>query len=91
MSWACPRCDRTFRRVNQRHACGVGSAATLLKSRPPALIDFYQKLETKAVALLQNFGSIPQLACASVQELLPFVSRANAVRVVSALRLAAVA
>jgi len=22
MSWACPRCDRTFRQVNQRHACG---------------------------------------------------------------------
>jgi DNA repair protein RadC len=47
--------------------------------------------QAKAVALLQSFGSIPQLACASVQELLHFVSRAKAVRVVSALRLAAVA
>ncbi len=47
--------------------------------------------QTKAAALLQNFGSIPQLARASVQELLPFLSRAKAVRAVSALRLAAVA
>ena len=42
--------------------------------------------QTKAAALLQRFGSISQLACASVQELLPFVSRAKAVRVVSASR-----
>jgi hypothetical protein len=54
MSWACPRCDRTFRRVDQRHACGVGSAATLLKSRPPALADLYRKLETTA----RDFGDV---------------------------------
>ena len=54
MSWACPRCDRTFRQVNQRHACGVGSAATLLKSRPPALTDLYRKLETT----VRGFGHV---------------------------------
>lgn len=54
MSWACPRCDRTFRQVNQRHACGVGSAATLLKGRPPALIDLYRKLE----ATVSGFGDV---------------------------------
>ena len=54
MSWACPRCDRTFRQVNQRHACGVGSAATLLKGRPPALADLYRKLETT----VRNFGEV---------------------------------
>jgi Domain of unknown function (DUF5655) len=54
MSWACPRCDRTFRKVNQRHACGVGSAATLLKSRPPALTDLYRKLETT----VRGFGDV---------------------------------
>ena len=52
MSWACPRCDRTFRQVNQRHACGVGSAATLLKGRPPELADLYRKLE----ATVRGFG-----------------------------------
>jgi hypothetical protein len=54
MGWACPRCDRTFRRVNQRHACGVGSAATLLKGRPPALADLYRGLETT----VRGFGDV---------------------------------
>jgi hypothetical protein len=54
MSWSCPRCHRTFRQVNQRHACGVGSAATLLKGRPPALADLYRKLETT----VRRFGGV---------------------------------
>ncbi len=54
MSWACPRCDRTFRQVNQRHACGVGSAATFLKGRPPALTDVYRTLETS----VRSFGEV---------------------------------
>ena len=54
MSWTCPRCDRAFRQVNQRHACGVGSAATLLKGRPPALADLYRKLETT----VRSFGEV---------------------------------
>jgi predicted transport protein len=54
MSWACPRCHRTFRQANQRHACGVGSAATILKNRPPALTDLYRKLETTVT----GFGKV---------------------------------
>src|SRR5213594_573100 len=54
MSWACPRCHRAFRQVNQRHACGVGSADTLLKSRPPALTELYRKLETT----VRGFGDV---------------------------------
>jgi predicted transport protein len=55
MSWACPRCDRTFRQVNQRHACGVdGSAATLLKGRRPALAELYRTLETT----VKSFGEV---------------------------------
>jgi Domain of unknown function (DUF5655) len=54
MRWACPRCDRTFRRVNQRHACGVGSGATLLKNRPAALTDLYRKLEST----VRTFGEV---------------------------------
>ena len=54
MGWTCPRCDRTFRQVNQRHACGVGSAASLLKSRPPVLTDLYRKLETT----IRGFGDV---------------------------------
>jgi hypothetical protein len=54
MSWACPRCHRAFRQVNQRHACGVGTAATLLENRPPALTDLYRKLETS----VKSFGQV---------------------------------
>jgi hypothetical protein len=36
--------------------------------------------QSKAEALLQHFGSLPLLARASVQELLPFLSRAKALR-----------
>jgi uncharacterized protein DUF5655 len=40
--------------VNQRHACGVGTAATLLKGRPAALADLYRTLETA----VRSFGGV---------------------------------
>jgi len=40
--------------VNQRHACGVGSARTLVKNRPSALADLYRKLE----AAVRRFGHV---------------------------------
>jgi hypothetical protein len=54
MSWACPRCHRAFRQVNQRHACGVGSTETLLKGRPAALAELYRTLE----AAVGRFGEV---------------------------------
>jgi DNA repair protein RadC len=45
----------------------------------------------QADALLEHFGSLSVLARASVQELLPFVSQSKALRVVSSLRMGAVA
>ena len=54
MPRVCPKCDRTFRQINQRHACGVGSAATLLKNRPPGLAKLYRKLETT----IKGFGDV---------------------------------
>jgi hypothetical protein len=54
MTWACPQCHRIFRQVNQRHACGVGSPDALLKNRPAALVDLYQKLE----ATVRGFGGV---------------------------------
>lgn len=51
MSWACLRCEREFRRVNQRHACGVGKVSSLLKNRTPELVDLYLKLETTVKSL----------------------------------------
>src|SRR5215467_8484851 len=54
MTWACPRCNRTFRQINQRHACGVGNPAALLKNRPPALAVLYRKLEVA----VKGFGDV---------------------------------
>lgn len=53
-TWTCPRCGRTFRRANQRHACGVGNRDTLLKNRPPTLVGLYEALER----IVQGFGSV---------------------------------
>jgi DNA repair protein RadC len=47
--------------------------------------------QKQADALLKHFGSLTVLARASVQELLPFVSRSKALRLVSSLRMGAVA
>jgi hypothetical protein len=44
--------------VNQRHACGVGSAATVLQGRPPALTGLYRKLETA----VRSFGEVEVVA-----------------------------
>lgn len=58
MTWTCSRCERIFRQVNQRHACGVGSRSVLLKNRPPALVDLYRKLE----ATVKSFGAVEVVA-----------------------------
>ena len=47
--------------------------------------------QKQADALLDHFGSLTVLARASVQELLPFVSQSKALRLVSSLRMGAVA
>ena len=52
--WSCPRCGRSFRQVNQRHACGVGDAASILKDRTPELSDLYRKLEST----VKRFGDV---------------------------------
>jgi DNA repair protein RadC len=47
--------------------------------------------QKQADALLKHFGSLTVLARASVEELLPFVPRSKALRLVSSLRMGAVA
>jgi DNA repair protein RadC len=47
--------------------------------------------QRQADALLKHFGSLNQLARASVQELLPFISGSKALRLISSLRMGAVA
>jgi predicted transport protein len=50
-TWTCPNCKRRFTRKNQRHACGTGERAEVLRSRPPEVVTLYEALETFAKSL----------------------------------------
>jgi predicted transport protein len=52
--WACPQCKRRFTRPNQRHACGTGDRASVLRDRPPELVALYGVLET----FVQSLGTV---------------------------------
>ena len=49
--WSCPRCHRRFTRKNQRHACGTGDRAAVLRNRPPEVVRLYVALERFAKTL----------------------------------------
>jgi predicted transport protein len=49
--WICPKCKRRFTRQNQRHACGTGSRAEVLRNRPAELVELYEALEAFARSL----------------------------------------
>jgi predicted transport protein len=49
--WRCPKCRREFTRKNQRHACGTGERAAVLRNRPPEIVALYEALEKLAKAL----------------------------------------
>jgi hypothetical protein len=49
--WTCPKCKRRFSRRNQRHACGTGNRADVLRNRPPELVNLYTALERFAKSL----------------------------------------
>ena len=50
-AWTCPRCQRRFTRPNQRHACGTGERAEVLRNRSPELVELYDALERFATSL----------------------------------------
>jgi predicted transport protein len=43
--FSCKRCGRKFRRASQRHSCGVGSRAALLRGKPDFLVKLYEAVE----------------------------------------------
>lgn len=49
--WTCPKCSRQFTRKNQRHACGTGDRADILRNRPPEVVKLYAALEKFARSL----------------------------------------
>ena len=50
-SWECPKCKRRFTRNNQRHACGTGERAGVLRNRPAEIVALYVALEVFAKSL----------------------------------------
>lgn len=52
--WACPKCNRKFTQKNQRHACGIGNRADILRNRPPEVVKLYAALEK----FTKSFGSV---------------------------------
>jgi predicted transport protein len=50
-TWTCPKCNRQFTRKNQRHACGTGDRADVLRNRPPEVVKLYAALEKFAKSL----------------------------------------
>ena len=50
-AWTCPKCRRRFTRTNQRHACGTGDRAEVLRNRSPELVELYDALEKFATSL----------------------------------------
>jgi hypothetical protein len=49
--WTCPRCQRTFTRANQRHACGTGDRDDVLRGRSAEIVRTYARLEAFAKSL----------------------------------------
>jgi hypothetical protein len=49
--WTCQKCNRQFTRKNQRHACGTGNRAEVLRNRPPEVVKLYAALEKFAKSL----------------------------------------
>jgi hypothetical protein len=50
-AWTCPRCGRSFTQSNQRHACGTGDRAEVLRGRPDSLVQLYGAIEAFATSL----------------------------------------
>jgi predicted transport protein len=50
-SWKCPKCQRAFTRKNQRHACGTGERADVLRNRSPELVRLFALVEAFAKSL----------------------------------------
>lgn len=56
--WQCPKCAREFSRKNQRHACGTGDSADVLRDRPQAVIEVYRAIES----FMNNLGKVETVA-----------------------------
>ncbi len=83
-TWTCPTCKRRFTRKNQRHACGTGDRASVLRNRPPELVRLYEALE----AFAKSLGPVELVTRERYVLLRTTRSFADAVMMSGALRLA---
>ena len=56
--WKCSQCAREFTRKNQRHACGTGNSADVLRDRPQAVIEVYRAIEN----FINNLAKVETVA-----------------------------
>lgn len=56
--WQCPECEREFTRLNQRHVCGTGNAADVLRNRPQAIVEVFQAITN----LVHQLGTVEMVA-----------------------------
>jgi DNA-directed RNA polymerase subunit RPC12/RpoP len=81
--WKCARCGRSFTQKNQRHACGTGDSASVLRNRPDSVVRLYKLLE----AFARSLGPIEVVArdryvlLRSVRIFADLVIMADAVRI----------
>ena len=64
MIWICPKCDATFKNVNQSHSCVRIGPAKVLEKASPGLMQLYQRIDD---FLMRQEGVYrnPKLSCIS--------------------------
>jgi len=56
--WQCPKCAREFSRKSQRHACGTGNSADVLRGRSQEIMEVYRALES----VINSLGKVETVA-----------------------------
>jgi len=86
--WSCPGCGRAFTRVNQRHACGTGDRAGVLRGRPEAVVRVYELVEqfAKSLGTVEVVARERYVLLRSVRIFADLVIMSDAVRVAVHLR-----
>lgn len=86
--WTCPTCDRSFTRVNQRHACGTSDGRDVLRDRSESVVRTYTAIEAFAKTLgpIEIVARERYVLLRSVRIFADLVIMADAVRVAIHLR-----
>lgn len=58
MLWSCPRCGRSFKQANQRHACGTTDGGDVVRNRPEAVVRTFAAVD----AFVKSLGEVEVVA-----------------------------